>query len=145
MMPIRHTYQNWLPNLFDDLFDTDWMRKTNGTAPAINVKEDETQYTVEVAAPGMQKDDFQVHVDEDGNLVIKMEKKEETPNAEKEKNTRYLRREFAYSKFQQMLSLPEDVDKQGISAHVEHGVLTVALPKLKPEQKQQLLQHIEVK
>ena len=105
--------------------------------------EDEKFYRVELAAPGMAKEDFQIHVDEDNNLVIKMEKKEE--HKEERKNQRYLRREFSYSKFQQTLILPDDVDKQGIGATVENGVLSVTLPKLTPEQKQQTLQHIEVK
>ena len=143
MLPIRRYNQNWMPALFDDFFDTDWMKRTNATAPAINVSEDEKEYRVELAAPGMSKDDFRVHIDDDNNLVIKMEKKQETK--EEPKNRRYLRREFSYTKFQQTLILPDDVDKKGIGASVEHGVLTVSLPKLTPEQKQQTLQHIEVK
>lgn len=143
MLPIRRYNQNWMPSIFDDFFDTDWMKHTNATAPAINVLEDEKAYNVELAAPGMSKDDFQVHIDDDNNLVIKMEKKQETK--EEPKNRRYLRREFSYTKFQQTLILPEDVDKKGIAASVEHGVLTINLPKLTPEQKQQTLQHIEVK
>ena len=109
MMPMKRYHQSWLPAMFDDFFDNDWMRKTNATAPAINVIENDTEYKVEVAAPGMNKDDFNVHVDENGNLVIAMEKKSESKNDEKEKKGRYLRREFSYTKFQQTLILPEDV------------------------------------
>ena len=58
-MPIRKYYnQNWLPSIFNDFFDNDWMEKTNATAPAINVIESEKNYKVEVAAPGMTKDDL---------------------------------------------------------------------------------------
>ena len=77
MMPVRRT-QNWLPSIFNDFFDNDWMVKANATAPAINVFETEKEYKVELAAPGMTKEDFNVHIDEENNLVISMEKKTET-------------------------------------------------------------------
>ena len=104
------------------------MVKTNATAPAINVIENEHDYRIEVAAPGMTKEDFNVQIDESNNLVISMEKKNE--NKEENKNGRYLRREFSYSKFQQTIILPDDVDKEKISAEVKDGVLNVTLPKL---------------
>lgn len=127
MTPVRRT-QNWLPEIFNDFFDNDWMVKTNATAPAINVIENENAYEIEVAAPGMTKDDFNVHIDENNNLVIAMEKKVE--DKDEKKNGRYLRCEFSYSKFQQTIILPDDVDKEKIAAEVKHGVLTVELPKL---------------
>ena len=130
-MPVRRT-QNWLPSIFNDFFDNEWMEKANATAPAINVLETEKEYKVELAAPGMTKDDFNVHIDEDNNLVISMEKKNE--KKEDEKNGRYLRREFSYSKFQQTMILPEDVDKEKISATVNNGVLDIELPKLVKEE-----------
>ena len=143
----RYHHQNWLPAMFDDFFDNDWMKKTNATAPAINVKENDKEYTVEVAAPGMTKEDFNVHVDEEGNLVIAMEKKEEKKDekeCDKKCNCRYLRREFAYSKFQQTLILPEDVDKKGINAAMHHGVLCILLPRIAPDNKPQNTQIIEI-
>ncbi|MBR6376125.1 MAG: Hsp20/alpha crystallin family protein [Alloprevotella sp.] len=143
MLPIRRYNQSWMPSIFDDLFANDYANRTNATAPAINVLEDEKAYHVELAAPGMSKENFNIHVDDDNNLVIKMEKKQEQEEDDK-KAQRYLRREFSYTKFQQTLILPEDVDKKGISASVENGVLNVVLPKIAPEQKQKTLQHIEV-
>ena len=131
MMPIRRN-QNWLPSIFKDFFDNEWMEKANATAPAINVLENEKEYKVELAAPGMTKEDFDVHIDEENNLVISMEKKNE--KKEDEKNGRYLRREFSYSKFQQTMILPEDVDKEKISATVNNGVLDIELPKLVKEE-----------
>ena len=100
---------SWIPTVFNDLFDTDFMPKVSATAPAINVKESDKGYTVELAAPGMQKEDFNVHINDEGNLIIKMEKKNEQ---KEDKSTRYLRREFSYSKFEQTLILPDDVKKQ---------------------------------
>lgn len=127
MMPMMRN-SAWLPTVFNDLFDTEFMPKANCTAPAINVKENDKAYTVELAAPGMKKEDFNVHINDEGNLIIKMEQKQE--HKEEDKNTRYLRREFSYSKFEQTLILPDDVEKTKISAKVENGVLTVELPKV---------------
>jgi HSP20 family protein len=95
------------------------------------VKESDKAYTVELAAPGMKKEDFNVHINDEGNLVVKLESKQE--HKEEDKNTRYLRREFSYSKYEQTLILPDDVKKDGISAKVENGVLTVELPKMVEE------------
>ena len=119
---------NWIPAVFNDLFNTEFLPKTNCTAPAINVKESDKAYIVELAAPGMKKEDFNVHINDEGNLVVKMESK--TEKKDEDKNTRYLRREFSYSKFEQTLILPDDVKKEDISARVDNGVLTVELPKI---------------
>ena len=131
MLPVI-SRNNWMPEVFNDFFDTDFMTRTKATAPAINVKETEKDYTVEVAAPGMTKDDFIVNIDKDGNLHIHMEAHIE--KKEEDKKSHYLRREFAYSKFEQTLLLPDDVEKEAIAARVNDGVLTVTLPKMaKPE------------
>ncbi len=140
-MPVRRT-QNWLPSIFNDFFDNDWMERANATAPAINVIESENDYKIELAAPGMTKKDFNVHIDEDNNLVIAMEKKEQ--KKEEKKNSRYLRREFSYSKFQQTMILPNDVEKDKITAQVEDGVLTVDIPK-RNEEATKIQKCIEVK
>ena len=142
MMPVRRT-QNWLPSIFNDFLDNDWMVKANATAPAINVFETEKEYKVELAAPGMTKEDFNVHIDEENNLVISMEKK--TENKEEKKEGRYLRREFSYSKFQQTMILPDDVDKEKISAQVENGVLNIDLPKFSEQEKEKAKRFIDVK
>lgn len=131
MMPAKRNNQTWLPDVFNDFFDNDWMARANATAPAINVIENDKEYKVEVAAPGMSKEDFDIHIDENNNLVIAMEKKNE--NHEEGKKGRYLRREFSYSKFQQAMILPDDVDKDKIGAEVHNGVLNIELPKLVKE------------
>jgi len=132
---------NWIPAVFNDLFNADYLPKVSATAPAINVKESDKAYIVELAAPGMKKEDFNVHINDEGNLVVKMESKNE--KKEEDKTTRYLRREFSYSKFEQTLILPDDVKKDAISAKVEHGVLTVELPKL-VEEKVKVSRQIEI-
>ncbi|MBQ4391827.1 MAG: Hsp20/alpha crystallin family protein [Prevotella sp.] len=141
MTPMMRRDTAWLPSVFNDLFDTDFMPKANCTAPAINVKETDKAYIVELAAPGMKKEDFNVHINDEGNLIIKMEQKDE--KKEEDKTTRYLRREFSYSKFEQTLILPDDVEKDQIKARVEHGVLTVELPKHE-EQKVKVSRQIEI-
>ena len=139
-MPVMRT-NSWIPSVFADLFDTEYMPKANCTAPAINVKESDKAYTVELAAPGMKKEDFNVHINDEGNLIIKMEQKQE--HKDEEKNMRYLRREFSYSKFEQTLILPDDVKKEEIKARVENGVLTVELPKI-VEEKVKLSRQIDI-
>ena len=139
-MPVMRS-NSWIPSVFGDLFDTDFVPKSNYTAPAINVKESDKAYTVELAAPGMKKEDFNVHLNDEGNLIIKMESKQE--HKEEDKNIRYLRREFSYSKYEQTLILPDDVKKDDIKAHVENGVLTVELPRV-VEEKVKLSRQIEI-
>ena len=124
-------YRNsWIPEVFNGLFNEGNMQKANTTAPAINVKESLTKYTVELAAPGMRKDDFEVNLNENGDLHIKMENKSQP---EQEEHV-YLRREFSYAKFEQTLILPDDVNKEKISASVADGVLTIQLPKMQQEE-----------
>ena len=144
MVPMMRKNQGWLPDIFNDFFNTEWMEKANATAPAINVVEHDNGYAVEVAAHGMTKDDFNVHLDEDGNISITMEKKSENKE-ENKKNGHYLRREFSYSKFQQTMILPDNVDKEKISASVKDGVLTIDLPKLPKEEPVKRSKQIEIK
>ncbi|WP_374119366.1 Hsp20/alpha crystallin family protein [uncultured Prevotella sp.] len=141
MLPVMNR-NLWMPEEFNDFFDTDFMPRVSATAPAINVKESEKDYTVELAAPGLTKDDFNVNIDNDGNLHIKIENK--SNKKDEDKKSHYLRREFSYSKYEQTLLLPDDVEKDKIAASVIHGVLTVELPKLvKAEEK--TARQIEIK
>ena len=141
MLPVMNR-NLWMPEEFNDFFDTDFMPRVNATAPAINVKESEKDYTVELAAPGSTKDDFTVNVDNDGNLHIKIENK--SNKKEEDKKSHYLRREFSYSKYEQTLLLPDDVEKEKIAATVNNGVLTVDLPKIEKKEEKTARQ-IEIK
>lgn len=141
MLPVMNR-NLWMPEEFNDFFDTDFMPRVSATAPAINVKESEKDYTVELAAPGLTKDDFNVNIDNDGNLHIKIENK--SNKKDEDKKSHYLRREFSYSKYEQTLLLPDDVEKDKIAASVNHGVLTVELPKLVKEEEKTARQ-IEIK
>ena len=126
MVPVRRT-QNWLPDIFNDFFDNNWMEKANATAPAINIKETKTNYEIEVAAPGMTREDFTIRIENGNQLVVSMEKKQE--RKEEQEGSRYLRREFSYSRFQQAMILPDDVEKDKIEAKMTDGVLAIDIPK----------------
>ena len=117
MVPTKMN-QNWLPSIFNDFFNNEWMMKANATAPAINVIENE-------------------------NLVICMEKKEE--KNEEKKDKKYLRREFSYSKFQQSIILPDNVEKDKITAKVEHGILSIDIPKTVDKEVQKITRTIDIK
>ena len=116
--------QSWLPEMFNEFLDNNWLANASTTAPAVNVIEDTKNYLIEVAAPGMQKKDFHISTQDD-QLVIAMEK-----NVEANKEvSHYLRREFNYSSYKQAFLLPDDVMVENISAKMEDGILTITLPK----------------
>lgn len=129
MLPaIKRPNPNWLPSLFNDFFNDEWFPMRATTVPAINVKEFPNEFLVEMAVPGMTKEDFQVHVNDKDQLVVSVEKKQES--SDDEKSAKYLRREFNYTRFEQTLLLPENVDREAITAKAKHGVLKIKLPKL---------------
>jgi len=132
MLPVMFK-SNWFPTVFEDFLNNDIMPRANTTAPAVNVREDEKAYTMEVASPGIKKEFCRVSINDEGNLTIAIENKFE--HKETEKKHRYLRREFSYSNYEQNYELPEDVDKENISAKVEDGILTVTLPRVQKEVK----------
>ena len=86
MMPVRKS-QNWLPGIFNDFFGNEWMEKANSTSPAINIIESEKDYKVEIAAPGLTKDDFSIRIDDDNQISVSMEKKEEHKDENKNGHT----------------------------------------------------------
>ncbi|MFO7999728.1 MAG: Hsp20/alpha crystallin family protein [Marinilabilia sp.] len=122
-----------VPSLLNNFFGGDLMdwgmsnfAGSDMTLPAVNVHEDDNAYTIEVAAPGMKKDDFKVDY-QNGKLTISSEKKEENKEEEEGKVTR---REFNYQSFQRTFNVPENVVKdEDISAKYEDGILKVSLPK----------------
>jgi HSP20 family protein len=134
MTLVRRTNSNYpiFPSFFDNFFSRDLMdwnnqnySNTDTTLPAVNVKEDEDKFQIEVAAPGMNKDDFKVKLD-NNMLTICSEKKAE----KKEDDGKYSRREFSYQSFQRTFSLPQGhIQNDKISASYTDGILTIELPK----------------
>ncbi len=135
-----------LSRLFDDFWnDTsfDWNNRnfssTSTTIPSVNIKETENDYEVEMAAPGMKKEDFKITLD--GNLLmISSEKRSDN----EEQNEQYTRKEFSYQSFQRSFQLPKDVvDEESIQARYENGVLRLIVPK-KEEAKKKAPRTIEI-
>lgn len=131
MLPMmrRNFSDGWLPSMFNTLFDDEFIPTTRRNAPQINVREDENGYNVEVAAPGMNKEDLKLELNPEENLVITMEKKTQNEN----KAGRYLRRDFSLEKFTQTLILPQDARKEDITASMSDGILTIMIPKIVEE------------
>ncbi len=141
-----NTVNGWFPSLLNNLFDEHiYTAQLNNAKPAVNVSEDSKTYQVEVAAPGMNKDDFKIQLTKEGNLMISMEKKTCNNDADKADPKKYHRRDFCYSKFEQTFILPDDVDVPNIGATMTDGVLTINLPKLSPEAKPNQPLMIEIK
>lgn len=135
-----------MPSLFNELLD--WNNWNNLTTdehcpmPKMNVSESDKDYELELCVPGLSKEDLNLSIDGDNNLVVEMVQKEE--KKEEKKNRHFLRHEFNELQFKQLLSLPENVKKEEISAKVEHGILRITLPKFTEEEKKALMQHIEI-
>lgn len=130
-----------LNNVFEDFFNHDFAplnRQFTNSTPSVNIKENEEGFSLEVAAPGLSKEDFKLSIDQD-ILSISCEKKVEH---EAEEGS-YTRREFAYTSFQRAFSLPETVNSEQISANYQDGILKVHIPK-KEEAKPKPARQIEI-
>jgi HSP20 family protein len=114
----------WLSDFFDNdrFFDSDWLKKQS--VPAVNVKETDKNFKIEVAAPGLSKKDFKITVD-NGVLTISSEKQEEKEQKEKD----YTRKEFSYSSFSRSFTLPENVNEDDVKANYEDGLLKLNITK----------------
>jgi HSP20 family protein len=131
-------------NLFDDLFygdyptvfSTDYSNRFN--SPKINIKESKDTYTIEVAAPGLDKSDFEINLD---NKTLSISAKNESKESDNDNG--YARREFSYTSFNRNFTLPDSVDDAKIKAEYKDGILNVSLPK-KEEAKQKPSRAIDV-
>jgi HSP20 family protein len=134
MVRSNNTLFPTIPSLFDDFFTRDWLdsslanwKVSGATLPAVNVKESNDDFQIEVAAPGMTRDDFKVELD---NNVLTISSEREQKNEEKDEKGNYTRREFSYQSFQRSFSLPESkVLGDKISARYSDGILYVTVPK----------------
>lgn len=133
---------SWFPSVFNDFFDNDWMPKMKATAPAVNVKESPKDYTMEFAVPGIKKEFCRINLNNEGNLEVAIENKLE--HKEEDKHEHYLRREFSYTNYQQVYVLPDDIEKENISAKVDNGVLTITLPKMTKQEARDSRRQIEI-
>jgi HSP20 family protein len=124
--------------MFNDFFNNWPLDFRRNSVPAVNISETNDHFKIEVAAPGLNKEDFKISVDDD-MLTISAEKKEES----EEKDKRYTRKEFSYVSFSRSFNLPEMVDADKIEAHYNNGVMSLTLPK-KEEMKQRPPREIKV-
>jgi HSP20 family protein len=122
-----------LPSLLEDFFNRDWTdssiarRSVAATLPAVNIREDNDQFLLEVAAPGMKRDDFKVELD---NSVLTISSDKGENHVEQNGAANYARREFNYQAFQRSFSLPEDkVEGDKIAARYTDGILHISIPK----------------
>lgn len=115
---------SWLSDFFDNdrFFDSDWVKKQS--VPAVNIQESDKGFNIEVAAPGLSKNDFKITM-ENRILTISSEKEEEKEKSDKD----YTRREFSYTSFSRSFSLPENVNEENVNAVYEDGVLKIQLVK----------------
>jgi len=115
------------PSIIDELLKPDWLggiQSFNTNVPAVNIKETDTSFGIELAAPGKKKEDFNIEIDHN---VLTISSEEKTEKQETE--GKYTRKEFSYSSFRRAFTLPETVNTESINATYENGVLYVALPK----------------
>ncbi|MBT8314618.1 MAG: Hsp20/alpha crystallin family protein [Maribacter sp.] len=115
------------PSLMSEFLKPDWfggMDNYKNDLPAVNIKENETNFELELAVPGRKKEDFHIEVDENVLTISSESKKEENVTEEN-----YTRREFAYSSFKRAFTLPETIDEGNIKANYDNGILKFTLPK----------------
>lgn len=140
----RGDYTNPYPSLWNKLFDDEFFNMnfspSGTTLPSVNIKETKDDFKVEVAAPGMRKEDFRIELD-NNIMTIASEHSEEEGDKDKEGN--YTRREFSYQSFQRSFTLPSTVKGDDISAQYKDGVLNIVIPK-REEAKQKPSRTIEI-
>ena len=142
MLPVFRSRN--LTDLFDEFFNSNLLPNfvEEGawkSTPAVNIFENNEKFEIEVAAPGLEKDDFKIDLKND-HLVVYSEKKDKKEEKEKGK---VVRSEFKYSSFQRSFALPKEVDVTNIKASHKNGVLTIELPK-KTEYKENWSRQIEI-
>lgn len=116
----------WLPTSFDDFFHNDWVLNTTSSVPAVNVQELEKSFQLELATPGLKKEDLSIELDNDVLSIASSSAQDK----ERKEGT-FTQREFGYHSFRRSFSIPETVDVQKIKATYADGILTLNLPKRK--------------
>ncbi len=123
-MLVKRSDFSFLPSLMDDIFND--FSKPSTALPAVNIKENETSFIVEVAIPGLTKEDISVNV-ENNVLTIASEKQSESD----ESNENYTRKEYSYRAFKRSFNLPKErINSEAISANYRNGELIISLPKV---------------
>lgn len=132
MLPMLRR-RSFFPGIVDDFFGRDFLpgndlfdTQTGISMPSVNIVEGKEDFRIEVAAPGLEKDDFKIDLE---NNVLTISSEREESSEQQENDNRYMRREFCYSSFRRAFSLPNTVDADKIEANHKNGVLSIAIPK----------------
>ncbi len=144
MTLVKFRNRDSFPSIFSEFFNRDWFDTANmgfndSTMPAVNIRETKDDFEVEVAAPGMKKDDFKIELD-NNLLVISSEKEQKN---EEQVQGEFTRREFSYQSFKRSFTLPKTIEDKKIKASYKDGVLNIKLPK-KEEAKEKPKRMIEI-
>jgi HSP20 family protein len=126
---VRKNNNVWFPSLLDEFFKPDWMgglEQRTTVIPAVNIKEAEDHFDLELSVPGFKKDDINIEVNEN---ILTISSTVETSSEDKDEKGNYTRREFSRSSFKRSFTLPETINEDGINANYEDGILTLTLPK----------------
>ena len=142
MLPVIRR-KSLFPSLVDEFFGKDlvpgWFDSETGiTEPSVNIAEGKSEFRIEVAAPGLEKDDFRINLQ---NNVLTISSEKET--SKEEKDEKFMRREFSYSQFRRSFSLPDTADAGNIAASHKNGVLYISIPK-KEEAKEKPAREITI-
>lgn len=119
------------PSVWNDLFNDDFFRKSSLsessiTIPAVNIKENADNYTIELAAPGKKKENFKIQLDHN---LLSISSEDKNESIEENKVDNYTRREYQYSSFSRSFTLPDSADGEKITANYNDGILTVIIAK----------------
>ena len=132
---IKKNTTPYLPSVFDELLNTDWLggRVNNYTStPAVNIVENDTNFIIQVAVPGLKKENFNIKLDNDLLTISSNVEKEDSVK----KEGKFTRKEFIFNSFKRSFNLPDSVKKTHISASYENGILLLELPKKEEAQVQ---------
>ena len=119
----------WMTDFFGHDMNELMTKPISKTSPAVNIKETDTSFELEVAAPGFTKDDFNVTLD-GSRLTISAKSETEKDEKEDAQKVTFRRREFSYNNFSRSFTLPQTVNKEAIEAGYENGILEVSIPKM---------------
>lgn len=140
LVKFNRTYPGFLDDFFGrDYYPVHYERNGFKSLPAVNITESDDGYTIEVAAPGLNKKDFKLDLDNNSLTIASVR-----DDKQEENNERYTRREFRYTHFSRSFTLPETVDSDKISATHKDGILYVNIPKME-EVKAKTARQIAVK
>lgn len=125
---IRRNERGRFPSFFNRNWENDFFKGSwENDLPALNVKENEKEFKLEISAAGFDKGDFNIEVNKD---ILTVSAKKEIDDEEKDENDKVLRQEFSYSTFSRSFTLPDNIDTEKIEAELKNGVLNVVLPKM---------------